>query len=733
VNTGDSLLNKGSIADAIAAYHESIAKIQTSPRRTVSWRSRFNVKVAPRNQARSGQRQMNWQNNRQMLWTASSFPVRNKYSSRMRIGTLRFALVSMFCALLFVVLAFPQTRSPEYSQLQQRLARGWNTWDTNSMTTQVLLPDGLAIHIGFKHNATVFGDEFLERTSVGQGTVFPGPHAWDGSYTQLKVTWRGHEWHVESAHDEKDLVLLVTPLDPSGKFALPATAIFSVDFLWDRVGTALKEASLIQTRGSSGIIPVYCACEEEPASSSRAHDSSFPRRGQAPVSGAYFAAELTQAVGVSTGKRRSVAAIQAILEREHAAYLKSINEQNTTGPILDAIETTVGWDTIYDPEHDRVISPVSRDWSISWGGYALFGWDTFFGAALAGVGDKDLAYANAIEELREQTPQGFVPNYARGGDWKSFDRSEPPVGAITVLGLYRRFQDRWFLHDALEPLLRWNRWWDQHRSIQGFIVLGSNGENWHVRTEDSSPGTWQAALYESGLDNSPMYDGTFYDPKTHLLEYADVGMTSLYIADCDALAEIADVLRKAAEAKELRGRAARYRASLGTLWDDKTGIFLNRNLHTGEDSTRLSPTNFYPMLSKVATPAQAKTMIEKHLLNPDEFWGEWVIPSIARNDPAFQEQNYWRGRIWGPMNYLVYLGLRNYDDSGTRRDFAHKSCQLFLKEWREKGHVHENYNAIQGTGDDVSNSDRFYHWGALLGLIALEESSTSVRVESELP
>ncbi len=62
--------------------------------------------------------------------------------------------------------------------------------------------------------------------------------------------------------------------------------------------------------------------------------------------------------------------------------------------------------------------------------------------------------------------------------------------------------------------------------------------------DDRSRGTWQGAVYESGLDNSPMYDGTFYNPQTHLLEYADVGMTSLYIADCDALAEIADALGK---------------------------------------------------------------------------------------------------------------------------------------------------------------------------------------------
>ena len=110
-------------------------------------------------------------------------------------------------------------------------------------------------------------------------------------------------------------------------------------------------------------------------------------------------------------------------------------------------------------------------------------------------------------------------------------------------------------------------------------------------------------------------------------------------------------------------------------------------------------------------------MISQHLLNPNEFWGEWVIPAIARDDLAFHDQNYWRGRIWGPMNYLVYLGLRNYDDAAVRSDFAKKSYALFLKEWHDKGHVHENYNAILGTGDDVANSDRFYHWGALLGYV----------------
>jgi putative isomerase len=427
---------------------------------------------------------------------------------------------------------------------------------------------------------------------------------------------------------------------------------------------------------------------------------------------------------VSTGKRRNLAEIQAAIEQQRQAYQASIATNGKNAPIRDAIETTLGWDTIYEPAGKRVISPVSRVWCVNWGGYVLFDWDTFFAATLASIGDRDLAYANAIEILREETPAGFVPNFARPG-WKSFDRSEPPVGAITVMGLYQQFHDRWLLEDSFVPLLSWNRWWAAHRDMQGYLAWGSNGDTNPANAGDHSIGTRQGAIYESGLDNSPMYDGAAYNPETHLLEVGDVGLMSLYIADCDALAEMADVLHKTIEARELKDRAARYRTKLATMWDEKTGMFLNRDLRTGKAGTRLSPTNFYPLLAGVATPAQAKQMIDNHLLNPKEFWGQWILPSIAMNDAAFGDQNYWRGRIWGPMNYLVYLGLMKYDDAETRHAFAQKSYELFLKEWKENGHVHENYNAILGTGDDVKNSDRFYHWGALLGYVEYLEAGKS--------
>lgn len=610
-------------------------------------------------------------------------------------------------------------RSPQYAQVQRRLASGWNTWDVHSVTRQVLLPDGLSIGVGLEHNGSVGGANFLSEVQIEdrEPQVFAGSHAWDGSYTDLKLTWQGISLRIQSAHDGGDLVILVTPLPSMPTSALPPTLVFSAAYLWNRLGTVQRLRDRIEARDPRQSVGIFCTTDAGAAACERPD-------ANVPVDRPYFAIDFTAPVGLSTGNPRTLSQIDAVIDRQRQAYEHAVAKAGDAAPMLDAIETTMGWDTIYDPVNQRVISPVTRSWSAGWGGYVLFDWDTFFGASLAATGDRDLAYANALEMLNEETPEGIVPNYASVGGWKSFDRSEPPVGSITVLDLYRRFHDRWFLEDAYAPLLRWNRWWAQHRDLDGYLALGSDAGNQPRNPDDPSVGTWQGAVYESGLDNSPMYDGTTFNAKSGKLEFADVGLMSLYIADCDALAKIAATLGKPGDEKELEARAARYRAKLQTLWSDKQGIFLNKNLHTGEFSLRLSPTNFYALLAGTATPAEAQRMVQDHLLNPKEFWGPWVIPAIARDDPAFPDQNYWRGRIWGPMNYLVWLGLRNCDDPAVRREFALKSWQLFQREWLAHRYVFENYNAITGMSGDVTSSDRFYHWGALLALIEYDQLTT---------
>ncbi|NJK98801.1 MAG: hypothetical protein HC905_31285 [Bacteroidales bacterium] len=242
--------------------------------------------------------------------------------------------------------------------------------------------------------------------------------------------------------------------------------------------------------------------------------------------------------------------------------------------VYRTMSSVLGWNTIYDPENERVITPVSRAWNSTWSGWVLFDWDTYFVSYMFSLYDKNLAYANAIEITKSITADGFVPNFAGAYKKKSTDRSQPPVGSFVIKEIYKHYGEEWLLHETYDNLLAWNRWWPKNRDNDGYLSWGSNPVS-----EANYPwqaNNWQAAAYESGLDNSPMYDNVPFNKSKHVMELADVGLISMYIWDCNNLSEIAEILGKKDDAKELRTRAEQYGKALKTLWSDEKGIYLNK-------------------------------------------------------------------------------------------------------------------------------------------------------------
>jgi hypothetical protein len=444
-----------------------------------------------------------------------------------------------------------------------------------------------------------------------------------------------------------------------------------------------------------------------------------------PVNGPYLSVELNGTIGFYTGRQRNLEEIGLIISDKRNLYDSALKAYAPLEDTYEALQSVIAWNVIYEPFGDRVIFPVSRLWNDFFGGpFVLFDWDTFLGAWMASLGSRELAYANAVEITKHITPGGFIPNYAGGYGLGSPDRSQPPIGSRVFLELYKKFKEAWILEYVFDDLLRWNRWWNEKRNTNGFLCWGSDPL---PEPNNGDCNNWQAAAYETGLDNSPMYDGIPFNTETHKMELADVGLMGMYVMDCDCLFEIATVIGRKTEAEELAIRSSAFNRKLKALWSDENGIFLNKRTDTGAFSHKLSPTLFYAMLSKAPSQAQAERMINEHFMNPDEFLGDWIIPSISRNDPAFAEQGYWRGRIWGPMNFLVYLGLKNYDLPEATQLMIEKSNALLMNTWQKNKMVHENYNGISGNGrnadERINLSDSYYHWGALLGFMALLEVS----------
>jgi hypothetical protein len=609
-------------------------------------------------------------------------------------------------------------------------AQGWNTWDTRSVLNHVLMPEGLSLRLSFCHHGmltmiedTAFGPKSVGATAgvkladseiaARRVRVRPGPHALDGGYTALTVEMGDALVSVESVRvGERDLVLLVKT-----KYSGPKPPSMAVEgaFLWNKPGHFIMSAPrVIGARAEGFDMDIYCT--EIPAT-----DGFLARRFPSWVLG------LAGDVGISTSRDRGMAEIAALVNAAREQEAAGRARFGAAAERYAGARACLAWNTVYEPLYKRVITTPSRQWNVDRLGYGIFCWDSFFLGWLLALDDAELAWSCVREVFREMVDGEFVPNVVNGSGRSSLDRSQPCIGGLGVLALHELRPNGKYLREVWGPLLAWNRWWDKARKNRlGLLSPGSHPFEPRVGdlAEVLQPNTLRGAKLEGGPDNAPMWDDIPFDSTTHLMALADVGLNALYILDCEALARLARGLGLEAGARELDARGAAYRDALGRLWNEDAGIFQNVRTDTGEFNPRTSPTCFYPLLTGAVTGRQADAMLERHLLNEAEYWGGWVIPSVPRSDPAYPEQHYWRGRIWAPLNFLVYLGLKRAGRHEAAAELARRSTELYERNWRESGGLFENFSAVTGRGGDVELCDPMCPWTGLLVLMELFENKT---------
>jgi neutral trehalase len=463
------------------------------------------------------------------------------------------------------------------------------------------------------------------------------------------------------------------------------------------------------------------------------------------VTGPYLALSADKPVGLSTGRPRSLEEIRRLIGEQRMAWERRREAAGDLAELWDAMQTGLAWNTIYEPLHDRIVCPVSRRWSLNNRGYVQYLWDTYFAAYQAtAVGERELAYVNLVEMTRakHKAERPFVPNVEQANGFLSRDRSQPPVGSLCAREAYRAFGDTWILELLYPDLREWNEWWHRTRRYDDLLCYGSTpyepviGNRWETETGEAVNG-WFGASMESGWDGGVLYRNVPFDKERHHLKHWDAALNGLYVLDCRALADIARVIGDEPAAAELDGRADAYRKSLQKLWNEEIGFYQNRNWETGEFSEVIAVNGFYPLIAGAATDEQAVRLVTEHLLNPNEFWGTWAVSTLSRSHPAFgREGEYWDGRVWPPVNFLVYLGLRNYQHvpevARAAAKLVENSRELLLGDFRERRLIRENYDVDTGSGVEAEQSAAFYHWGGLLGLMTFLQTGTLPGPEGRL-
>jgi len=453
------------------------------------------------------------------------------------------------------------------------------------------------------------------------------------------------------------------------------------------------------------------------------------------VSALYFAAQQGQTYEELEPAARSWLEgrrIDKLLAGNRARYLQT--RPAGSGWLADApaaINDQVEWSEVYTPSRRRPYLTVSRAWAAGNNSAPDFLWDSFFNAMLVSQEDRARSFNMMRDVTAWQNDQGMFAQY---GEWLpgmkpgiftvAWGHTQYPLGALAAAKIGLRWPDRRFLADLYPRLLKHHRWWFADRgdgqpwrdgNRNGLLELGSN------YPEEIGFEARQQTAYCESYDDSPQWWGVApYNTNSQTLELDTVERNCLYAMDSWMLAWMAGQLGKGGDARALSREHERMKERINRLlWDPDRQCYFNRPWQPKEGKTfmpQVSPDVFFSLLGKVADPEKAAAL-RKLFHDPAKFAGEWLLPTISRDDPLYPKQDYWRGKVWAPVNYLVYQGLKINEWDHEAHLLAESSAKMFFKAWREKAECRENFLATTGEG----SSDPHYTWGALLALMSVEE------------
>ena len=383
---------------------------------------------------------------------------------------------------------------------------------------------------------------------------------------------------------------------------------------------------------------------------------------------------------------------------------------------LQTVHDVLAWNHVWDFVNKRYYTALTRNWSQKkFGGFGVWLNDILFHALLWTLIDPSKALQNIEAVFAHQTEAGNFPCLVTGNDaW--LDRSQLPMASYVVWSVYCATGDQAFLKWAYPKLYANHQWWWRQRALANteLVAYGtSSGPG-----DGLYKGTKLAARNESAMDNMAVHDEAEFDPESGLMQSADVGLNSLLALDGEVLAAIADILGYSSDFTSLSDRTRQHKARIQEwLWDDDRSVFANR-LVNGKFVDALAPTSFFPMVAGAATAGQVEALVTKYLKPENKFGGIYMLPSAARDQPAYKDNIYWRGRVWAPLNFWVHQGLLRYARQNEAEDLARKSGAMFQTHWDNR-HCGENFSAIDGDIKDQTDTDHFYTWGALLPALSL--------------
>jgi putative isomerase len=294
---------------------------------------------------------------------------------------------------------------------------------------------------------------------------------------------------------------------------------------------------------------------------------------------------------------------------------------------------------------------------------------------------------------------------------KSQNQAKPVFGQLALLIADELGSVDW-LAPRFDKLLRfYSSWVSGNQSATGLLVWGND-----------------VAI---GNDNDPTTFGRPFFSSANLL------LNCLFYEDLKAAAELAGRLNRPEDQQRLSAQVTTLGEQIQKYcWDPRDQFYYTVDVQCVDRRKELIPnvkpgmamtwhslplrvqvfTGFLPLWCGLATPDQAKALVQTNYLADERFRANSGVRSLSSKESMYcmnfsSNPSNWLGPVWIIVNYFVWKGLKNSGFDNEADKLADKTLRLLSADLATNGSLNEYYHP--DTGAALSHKG-FMDWNLLV-------------------
>jgi glycogen debranching enzyme len=349
--------------------------------------------------------------------------------------------------------------------------------------------------------------------------------------------------------------------------------------------------------------------------------------------------------------------------------------------------------------------------------YHQWFWDSCFHMIVMSEFRPDLAVKEFRSLMSCQTEDGFIPHIIFW-KWRPLDvfqylqswrkevhpvykyftaEIQPPVIGISLRRIYEKTKSKKFLEKYLPRVQKYFDYLGDKRDLDKNLLISVI-----TPMESNKIAHMLTAYRRVGWDIDRIFE-------LDIFNFEDVAVNTIYALSLEHLAYLWRLIDKK-EAQRVQQLYEQVKEKIiEKYWDEDDRIFYGRfHKHKKEYRVKIKTvSSLFPLCLDIEK--KYVNALVKHMVDPNEFWLPYPVPSVARNEKSFgpltDTRFIWRGTTWINTNWFLCKGLLRHGKKKLYEKIRARTYKLV-----EKHGFCEYYDPITAEPGDAM---RNFGWSTL--------------------